>query len=307
MRRPSVVLAASFLFASQLLADSTPIEVQLKRGTDGPLKTSTSSLPTRKPSPVEPTTVIVNKPIEKIAEAPAPAPTPVPASIQAPTPTPSAPSPLPSATEAPAPQAARTDAPANPCCDSTSCCLAPCCEQPDPCKLPRQAVFLFGGFATRRGLGDSLIQGFRSNTYDDRYLIGAGYQRYPWESRGFQWGWELGIAQRFSNAYTLEFFGGPTIRHRGLTIADRITVSPSVTGGFSAVTASIGEERAREANHQGDGWFLFYLGGEIDVASTAHPNVEIFYRIHHRSGASGTLGRLYEGYNASVFGVRYRY
>ncbi len=50
-----------------------------------------------------------------------------------------------------------------------------------------------------------------------------------------------------------------------------------------------------------------YFGPELAVSLVNRPDIEFVYRLHHRSGAEGTFGKLYEGYNANVFGIRYKF
>ncbi|MCI0378747.1 MAG: hypothetical protein L0215_14155 [Gemmataceae bacterium] len=144
-------------------------------------------------------------------------------------------------------------------------------------------------------------------TYDDNYVIGLGYQCYPWSAHNFHLGGEIGLANRFGDAYTAEVWAGPTLRYDGIRLADLLRITPSMTAGFSAVTESMGHERVRENAKRGEASFLFYLGPEIAVSSPAYSNIEVFYRLHHRCGGHRTLGHLSEGYNANVVGLRLRY
>ena len=52
---------------------------------------------------------------------------------------------------------------------------------------------------------------------------------------------------------------------------------------------------------------LFYLGFEAAFSLPEQPNAEVVLRLHHRSGAYGTLGGLKEGNNATVVGFRQRF
>jgi hypothetical protein len=143
--------------------------------------------------------------------------------------------------------------------------------------------------------------------YDGNYIGGLGYQRYCWSSGHFHLGFEMGVAGRGDDGYSVEFWGGPTLRYEGIVLAGQLRITPSFTAGFSAVTEAMAIERHRERVYDGDATLLFYLGPEIAISTTAHPNVELFYRLHHRSGGDGTLGGLREGYNANVLGLRFRY
>jgi hypothetical protein len=191
-------------------------------------------------------------------------------------------------------------------CDRPSCWPIFCCTGDGSAYgRPRESVFLFAGQFTKRSMGATAD--VFNVTYDNNYIIALGYQYFPWSSRHFDLGWELGFANRFNHGYSAEVWGGLVLRHCGVNVVDCLTVVPSLTAGFSAVTESMGHERVREHGRGGDATFLFYLGPEIAISTRANPNIEVFYRLHHRCGARRTLGSLSEGYNANVLGVRLRF
>jgi hypothetical protein len=169
----------------------------------------------------------------------------------------------------------------------------------------RQSIFFFGGAFANESMKDA--SQIVNSSYDGNSVIGLGYQCYTWSSGHFHLGWEVGIACRLGGGDSVEFWGGPTIRYDGIVLADRWKITPSFTAGLSVVTETIGVERHREDYYGGDGTLLFYLAPEIAISSAVRPNVELFYRLHHRSGAGGLLGELREGYNANVIGLRVRY
>jgi hypothetical protein len=171
--------------------------------------------------------------------------------------------------------------------------------------VPFESIFIFGGQYTKGSMGDTAD--IFNVTYDNKYVIGLGYQRFPWSSRYFYWGWEVGTAARFGGEYSQEFWGGAVCRHHGFTIGDLVTITPALTAGFSVVTDTMGHEAHREITRGGDATFLFYLGPEIILSSPSHPNVEIFWRLHHRCGGGRTLGNLSEGYNANCLGIRWKF
>ena len=122
---------------------------------------------------------------------------------------------------------------------------------------------------------------------------------------GFDLGFEIGVAGRFGDGSSVEGWLGPSIRHRGITVGP-LTVSPGSVVGLSAVSDSIGIEREREIRNDGDATLLLYFGPELMFKLEQLPNFEFVFRIHHRSGADGTLGNMGEGHNANIFGARRR-
>jgi hypothetical protein len=189
----------------------------------------------------------------------------------------------------------------SPSCAAVFCCPTDCADRP----APRHSLFIFGGHFTNGSMGDTTS--IFTVDYDDAHIIGLGYQRYHWSYWNFHLGWEVGVSARFGYSNSAEIWGGPTLRHEGIQIGNLVRIAPSLTAGFSAVTDSHGRELVREYNHRGNATFLYYLGPEIILSLPSHPNIELFYRLHHRCGGARTLGNLSEGYNANCIGMRIRF
>lgn len=168
----------------------------------------------------------------------------------------------------------------------------------------KDSIFLFGGIHSTGNLGQSLNPFDR---HDDSYLAGAAYARdfVPLGSHVLLGG-EIGAAARFGNRGSAEFWAGPGVRLRPIPIGEAIAIAPAVVVGLSAVTRPNDIERQREIARNGDATLLFYLAPEVALLIKQWPNIEVVYRLHHRSGLYGTLGRLEEGSNAHVLGVRWR-
>jgi hypothetical protein len=168
---------------------------------------------------------------------------------------------------------------------------------------------------------------FNLNKYDtgknyDNFIVGIAYSRDIWSlGYGVTVGGEIGIADRFGRyavccdeevvssgiVNSLEVWFGPQIRHEGFIFFDGWRISPALTFGFSATTNSIGREREREITLNGNARLLLYLGPELSISMVNLPNWEFVLRLHHRSGADGMFGKIMEGYNANIVGIRYRY
>ena len=195
---------------------------------------------------------------------------------------------------------------------------------PDPLLRP-DSIFVFGGALSTTSLGSTLkfnLDHPANSIKYDNYIAGAAYNHDFYRlGFGFTLGAEVGIADRFGN-YALccttviksssllnsgELWGGPRISFDGFVLFDTIRIAGAVTTGLSFTTNSIGVERDRELANNGSARVLFYFGPEISISMVNHPEWELVYREQHRSGANGTLGRMREGYNANVFGVRYKF
>ncbi|MEF2552192.1 hypothetical protein VQ042_12580 [Aurantimonas sp. A2-1-M11] len=135
-----------------------------------------------------------------------------------------------------------------------------------------------------------------------------GYQNFYFSDRlGFHYGFEVGGAGRFGDNTSGELWSGIVLRHEGVSVADSLHFSPSLTVGLSAVTETVGREARNEIMDGGDATILFYLGPEISVSLSSARETELFWRLHHRSGAGGTLGDMRGAANANVFGFRSRF
>jgi hypothetical protein len=195
---------------------------------------------------------------------------------------------------------------------------------PDPFLRP-DSIFVFGGALSTTSLGSTLkfnLDHPADAIKYDNYIAGAAYNHDFYRlGFGFTLGAEVGIADRFGY-YALccttviksssllnsgELWGGPRISYDGFVLFDTIRIAGAATTGLSFTTNSIGEERDRELAWNGSARVLIYFGPELSFSLVNHPEWELVYREQHRSGANGTFGNLREGYNANVFGVRYKF
>ena len=189
----------------------------------------------------------------------------------------------------------------------------------------KQSVFVFGGRTNSGNLGDTFKYGVgvpSSQLTYDNYIVGGAYQRdFVQFNSGLLLGAEIGLADRFGHyktccdtvtysqtmANSAELWAGVSFRHAGLKVLDAVQVSPGFVFGLSAISSPIGQEGEHQVVHQGSAKVLFYLGFDLALALASMPNTELVFRVHHRSGAYGTLGGLKEGNNANVVGIRQRF
>lgn len=171
---------------------------------------------------------------------------------------------------------------------------------------PPHSVLLFGGVFTTENMGRSLNP-FTAR-HESNYITGGAYgQDFYAAPYGLVLGVEIGVANRYGMGKSMELWGGVNIRHSGLVISDFLRVIPGITVGFSAITKPVGTEAEEQRRHNGNAHILGYLSPELALALQRFPNVELVYRLQHRSGAFHTFGNMAEGANANVFGVRYRF
>jgi hypothetical protein len=174
-----------------------------------------------------------------------------------------------------------------------------------PVQQPKKSVFVFGGQFTTQGLVASLSP---FAAHESNYIVGGSYQR-DLQPLGNGWifGGEIGLANRFGMGASGEVWAGLTFRNVGVVLLNTVRVAPGMTVGLSAITNPVGIEAQRERDRGGNARLLGYLGPELAIAFQQMPNLELVYRLHHRSGAGGTFGSMREGANANVFGIRYRF
>lgn len=169
-----------------------------------------------------------------------------------------------------------------------------------------QSVFFFAGRLTGEFFDHSLVP-FATN-YEDNFVGGVGYQKFLFEPfNNLHLGVEVGLAGRFGQSFSGEAWAGLVTRYDGFVINDFVRISPSITFGLSTVTNTIGIEGTRHAQHGGNPHLLFFMSPEFSFTLMDHPEHEVFYRLHHRSGAWGTLGGFADGANAHTVGYRFNF
>ena len=168
----------------------------------------------------------------------------------------------------------------------------------------KKTLFVFvGQFSKGTFPGWSLIP--YASEMESNYLVGGAYDVQLMNlGAGFTLGAEVGLAGRFGSRSSAEIWSGPSFRHAGIPIGGMVTISPAIVLGLSAVTNSTGIERERAVDCGGNATLLFYIGPELAFRFHNLPNVEFVFRTHHRSGLKSALGKMKEGSNANIFGVR---
>lgn len=169
------------------------------------------------------------------------------------------------------------------------------------------AIFSFGGAMTHEDMFFSANPLFTE--YEKNVLFGAGYQQLYWEAPyDLSFGIEVGVAGRFGSSASAEFWGGLVGRYDGFTLSETLHITPAITFGLSTVTdTAVGRETEQEIEDDGNARVLFYLSPEFSFSLASRPEVELFWRLHHRSGAWGLLGNMHGASNANVVGLRWRF
>ena len=171
---------------------------------------------------------------------------------------------------------------------------------------PDEAVFAFAGRYTSAYFDRSFVP--FSAAYENNFVLGGGYQRFFAEPLpDWHLGAEVGVALRGGVVVSSEIWAGAVARYDGFHLGENLRISPSFTFGLSAVSNPIGIEADRAQARHADPTVLFFLAPEVSLATMDNPDTEFFLRLHHRSGAWGTLGDMADGANAQVVGIRHRF
>lgn len=185
------------------------------------------------------------------------------------------------------------------------CLVAPAFAQTaqDDAETLDETVFVFGGPLTTGYFSDA-IQPWQWELEPNAF-VGAGYQRFFHSYESFQLGLEAGVGVRIGTPVSAEAWAGVVGRLTEVEIGP-INIAPSIVGGLSVVTDTIGSETTRTLAAGQSAALLFYLAPEIAVSHDDHPEWEAFGRIQHRSGGFGTIAHI-DGSNALTAGLRYKF
>ena len=169
---------------------------------------------------------------------------------------------------------------------------------------PQNGVLLFAGQFTTVPIGKSLLP---TAPHESNYIAGGAYERDFFQRWGFALGTEIGVAQRFGMGKSTEVWAGLNVRYTAFVFLNTVRIIPGITAGFSYITRPVGHEAEEEAAVGGDARLLGYLGPELAFSLVNFPNVELVYKLQHRSGAGGTFGKMHDTANANVVGLRVRF
>ncbi len=182
----------------------------------------------------------------------------------------------------------------------------PAGEAFDFAAVPRNSLAIFAGVYTTSFWARSFSVG--SVGYEPNFVFAIISSRDILStSWGLRVGHESGIAIRFGQDFSVEVWRGFTVSFSAV-LANNTIVTPRLVLGLSSVSNPIGIEALREAEvEDGDVDRLIYLGSELAHSLVSLPALEVFYRLHHRSGAAHFWGNVAAGHNANGVGLRIWY
>ena len=171
------------------------------------------------------------------------------------------------------------------------------------------SVTVFGGRQTRNDLSDAIVpvEGFN---FIDTYFAGGAVAREVARrgglaveleaGAGVQWGTYLG-----EDNGTEHLWGAAYLRYDRFPWRGVVRTSVGASLGLNYITRDNALERSRNTG-DAQSRLQHYFSPEIALALPSRPNVEVLYRVHHRSGVYG-LFCTDCGSNIDTLGLRYRF
>lgn len=171
------------------------------------------------------------------------------------------------------------------------------------------AVSVFGGNYVSTALGSIAVGKPASPTdwsYVDDHLIGTAVSRHVGRLWVFGVETEAGIGQRFGLQNETELWGAFFFRYDKFPWNKYLltTVAFSTGLNWASGISDIEEQKARD--DEGTRW-MHYFAPEVTFALPSHPNSELMFRVHHRSGVFGLVSPAFGGAQYATVGLRYRF
>lgn len=171
-------------------------------------------------------------------------------------------------------------------------------------------VAAYAGWYVEEGMSDIFVSDPEtplSWTYaGDHLLAGTVSRRIATLWRHVDVEPEFGIGKRFGKQGETEVWGAFFFRWRGFPWDDRLITTVAVSTGMNFVTHVSGVEQKRARDGEGDRWMHFFAP-EVTFALPSHPDVELLFRLHHRSGVFGLVSDAWGGAQYATIGLRWRF
>jgi hypothetical protein len=172
------------------------------------------------------------------------------------------------------------------------------------------AVALYAGNYVQNSMGEVLFTSPETpltwNYETDDHLVATSISRTVLR---FWTHWtlepEVGIGQRFGRQSATETWAGLFFRYHFPASWPVLTTFALSTGlNWASEVTEIEKQRAHD--DQGS-QLMHYFAPEVTFALPSHPNVELLFRFHHRSGVFGVVSDAWGGAQYATVGVRVRF
>lgn len=169
------------------------------------------------------------------------------------------------------------------------------------CKL-----HIYSGVFIRTGL-TTIIKEVRTPfnvDYDDDYFVGGAVSRPVLKIGDFaQVEPELGVGQRFGEQDEQEVWAAVYLRYTKFPWNDRLLTTVAINTGVNYATDISAKEIQRSGNLKGDR-LLHYLAPEVTFAHPDNPDLQLVFRLHHRSGGYGVISETKGGAQYGTVGIK---
>ncbi len=151
-------------------------------------------------------------------------------------------------------------------------------------------VLFFGGILNKEDFAKLFVPG--KTKFDDQYFLGTSISRRIATWNHFSVELEGGGGYLFGNDKLAQIWGGVYLRYDDFPWNKMVYTTFAVNTGANYTFKKMAfEAKARGGANR----LIHYFAPEVTFASPGNKNLELVFRIHHRSGAWGKLGCRYCG------------
>jgi hypothetical protein len=171
------------------------------------------------------------------------------------------------------------------------------------------SVAIYGGSYVDSAMSDILLLDPQTPItwdYEDDHFLGVAVSREVGRAWRLRIEPELGVGQRFGRQSATELWGAVFVRYRGFPWDDVLTTTVAVSTGlnYASEITAVEQDRARD----GEGSRLMhFFSPEVTFALPTRPDVELMFRMHHRSGVFGLVSDAWGGAQYGTVGLRVRF
>ncbi len=144
------------------------------------------------------------------------------------------------------------------------------------------------------------------NYATDDHIIATTVSRVTWEFwRHWTMEPEFGVGERYGRQNATEVWGALFFRYH-IPWDKYLVMTVAASTGLNWASEITDVEQDRANDGKGSQW-MHFLAPEITFALPSHPNTELLFRVHHRSGAYGLVSEALGGAQYATVGLRFRF
>lgn len=166
------------------------------------------------------------------------------------------------------------------------------------------AIHFFGG----QNFDDYFSDFFKGGGYgqfNDAYVAGAAASKRLATWNSFSIEIEGGVAQHFGSYHATELWSAMFLRFHAFPWNEYLYTTAAASVGLSYLT-EVPDIETRKNGGRGSR-LLHYFAPEITFALPKYKNMELVFRLHHRSGVAGLFNGVRDATNVPTVGFRFRY